>query len=79
MEDQDAATAEYPPGFGPNREESVGLDVPRQLRELPRNLPDREGDAEPLPDSEIPPGEGESTTEVLESFFCWPWLWKCFF
>ena len=56
----------------------MGLDVPRQLRELPRNLPDREGDDQPLPDTD-PPGEGESTAEVLESYFCWVWLWKLFF
>ena len=78
VQEEDAETAQYPPGFGPNREQSVGLDVPRQLRELPRNLPDRGGDDQPLPDTN-PPGEGESTTEVLESYFCWPWIWKLFF
>ena len=61
--------------MAPQRVEDGSQDPPRHLRELPRNLPDRNGDQEVVANS-FPPIPEEATTEV--ELFCFPWIWKLF-
>ena len=70
QEEADAAAV-----LAPQQVQDGSQDIPRHVRELPAQLPDRNGDQEVVENS-FPPLPEEATTEV--EFFCFDWFWKIF-